>query len=71
MARDILVRYCPFTKAVRNELKANPMYQSSIARFEVENARKIQRLNGVYEKYKKAGGVITPELRDNMLFYQM
>lgn len=71
VARDILVRYCPFTKAVRNELKANPMYQSSIARFEVENARKIQRLNGVYEKYKKAGGVITPELRDNMLFYQM
>ena len=71
VSRDILVRYCPFTKEVRAELKANPMYQSSISRFEVETARKVQRIVGVYEKYKKAGGEITPELRENLLFYQM
>lgn len=71
VARDILVRYCPFTKAVREELKANPMYQMSIQRFEIGNAKKVQRIVGVYEKYKKAGGVITPELKENLLFYQM
>lgn len=71
ISRDILVRYCPFTKDVRAELKSNPMYTSSMSRYEIENAKKMQRIVGVYEKYKKAGGVITQELRDNLLFYQM
>lgn len=71
VARDILVRYCPFTKEVRNELKANPMYTNAITRYEIEMAKKAQRIVGVYEKYKKAGGEITQELRDNLLFYQM
>ncbi len=71
VARDILVRYCPFTKPIREELKANPMYQTSLNRYEIGNAKKVQRIVGVYEKYKKAGGEITPELKDNLLFYQM
>lgn len=71
VARDILVRYCPFVKEIRSELKPNPMYTNSMSRFEVENAKKVQRITGVYDKYKKAGGVITQELRDNLSFYQM
>lgn len=71
VARDILLRYCPFTKEVRAELKPNPMYTSAISRYEIENAKKMQRINGVYEKYKKAGGEITQELQNNLLFYQM
>lgn len=71
VTRDILVRYCPFTKDFRNDLKANPMYQNSISRYEIGNAKVLQRINGVYEKYKKAGGEITPELKENLLFYQM
>ena len=70
IARDILVRYCPFTKDIRAGLKDNPMYTNSMSRYEVESAKKAQRIMGVYEKYKKAGGVITQELRDNLLFYQ-
>jgi len=71
IARDILVRYCPFTKDIRAGLKDNPMYTNSMSRYEVETAKKMQRVMGVYEKYKKAGGVITQELRDNLLYYQM
>lgn len=71
IARDILVRYCPFTKDVRASLKENPMYTSSMSRYEIETTKKMQRIVGVYEKYKKAGGVITQELRDNLLYYQM
>lgn len=71
ISRDILVRYCPFTKDIRTSLKENPMYTSSMSRYEIETAKKIQRITGVYEKYKKAGGIITQELRDNLLFYQM
>lgn len=71
IARDILVRYCPFVKAVRDELKANPLYQTSITKFEADNAKKLQRYNGLYNKYTQAGGEITEELNDNLLFYQM
>ena len=71
VSRDILIRYCPFAKAVRNELKANPLYQASISKFDVETAKKLQRYNSIYDKYEKAGGVITPELKENLLFYQM
>lgn len=71
ISRDILVRYCPFSKSVRNELRANPLYQASITRFETETAKKLQRFNGVYSKYEKAGGEITPDLKENLLFYQM
>ena len=71
VSRDILARYCPFAKFIRNELKSNPLYQASIARFETETAKKLQRYNGIYDKYIKAGGEITPDLKENLLFYQM
>lgn len=71
VSRDILIRYCPFAKGVRNELKTNPLYQASISRFEVETAKKLQRYNSVYDKYIKAGGEITEDLKENLLFYQM
>ncbi len=71
VTRNILLMQCPFVKSVRNELATNPVYQSSIAHFEAENGKKLQRFTGVYDKYEKAGGEITEELRENLLFYQM
>lgn len=71
IARDILIRYCPFVKSIREELKANPLYQTSITKFEADMAKKLQRYNGLCNKYTQAGGEITEELNDNLLFYQM
>jgi hypothetical protein len=47
------------------------MYQSAIHKFEVQNAKKIQRLNGLYDKYQKSGGTITDELKENMDYYSL
>ena len=58
-------------KSIRNELSANPVYQSAMAQFESENEKKLQRIAGVYDKYEKAGGEITVELKENLKFYQM
>ncbi|MDE6432936.1 MAG: cyclic nucleotide-binding domain-containing protein [Lachnospiraceae bacterium] len=71
VSRDILVRYCPFAKGVRKELKSNPLYQNAISKFDVETAKKLQRFNSVYDKYVKAGGEKTKELKENLLFYQL
>lgn len=71
VTRAILTVHCPFVKSIRNELSANPVYQNTIAQFELENEKKLQRFTGVYDKYEKAGGEITAELKENLKFYQM
>ncbi len=47
------------------------MYQTSIPKFERDNAKKAQRLTALYDKYQKAGGEITEELKENLLYCQM
>lgn len=69
--RQIMFTYCPFSKAYRADLKTNPMFADAIGKLETNNARNYKRLQGLYEKYKREGGTITPELRENLNFYQM
>lgn len=71
VSRDILARYCPFVKAIRNELRINPFYQASITRFESEMTKKQQRYRGVYNKYEKAGGENIKDIQDTILYYEM
>lgn len=71
VAREILIQYCPFAKNIRKELTNNPMYQSSLNRYELLNDKKIQRIQGLYDKYQKAGGTITPELEANLEYYTL
>ena len=71
VAREILISYCPFPKPIRDDLSANPMYQNSMRRYEIQMTKKAQRLQGVFEKYKKAGGVITKELEDGLEYFYM
>lgn len=71
VARDILLRNCPFARSVREELKANPVYQATISKLDIEAAKKAQRFSTLYDKYVKAGGKITLELKNNLKFYQM
>lgn len=71
VARDILVRYCPFNKSIRNELRNNPFYQLSMTRFETELTRKQQHYAGVLVKYEKAGGQNIKDLKETALYYDM
>lgn len=71
IAREILITYCPFAKSIREELKGNPMYQSALHRFELQNAKTVQRIQGVYDKYQKAGGRMTRELVENLEYYDL
>lgn len=71
VSRGILITYCPFAKKIRQELKGNPMYQNALQRMEIQTAKKVQRINGLYDKYQKAGGTITKELQDNLDYYDL
>ena len=71
VSREILIKYCPFAKSIRANLAMNPVYQQGISRFEADVKGKLKRYAALYEKYKKAGGELTPEMVDNLMFYQM
>lgn len=71
LTRDILTRYCPFSRELREALANNPLYQNAFNKLELNNQKKIARLNAMYKKYEDAGGTITPDLTENLKFYQM
>lgn len=71
VSRNIFMRYCPFSKEVRQTLMSNPVYQTAFTKLEVENRRSVQRITALYDKYEAAGGTITAGLKDNLKYYQM
>lgn len=71
VARDIMFRYCPFSKEIRSSLGINPMYQEMFNKFEILKERKMRHVENVYSKYQQAGGEITAELQENLDYYQL
>ena len=71
VTRDILSRYCPFSKEIRASLANNPLYQNAFGKLEIENKKNTKRLQSLYKKYEEAGGEISADLNENLRFYQM
>ena len=71
VSRSILVRYCPFIKKIRGELKANPVYQNAFNKLEIEQTKAIQRFGTLYDRFEKAGGVVTEQMKANLIYFQM
>lgn len=71
VAREILVKYCPFSKEIRTSLKTNPLYESAFNKLELTNQKTLQRLSSFYEKYEANGGTITQDLKANLEYYEM
>ena len=71
VTREIMLSYCPFARSIRQELVTNPMYEGALHRFDISNAKKVQRIQGVYDKYQKAGGVLTQELEENLDYFSL
>ena len=71
VVRMIMFTYCPFSKDIRGKLLDSPMYTNAIHKFKANNMKTLKRLQGVYDKYEKEGGEITPEMKENINFYEM
>lgn len=70
-ARDIFIRYCPFSRELRDSLANNPLYQNAFGKLELENQKQLKRFQALYSKYEAAGGEINADLKENLQFYQM
>lgn len=71
VSREILFKYCPFVKGIREGLKTNPMYQEMINRYEILNGRKKRHVELFEDKYTKAGGSMDEDLMENKMFYEL
>jgi hypothetical protein len=71
VARNVLIQYCPFSKPIRQTLKTNPVYQNAFTKLDNENRKKESRLTSLYEKYEAAGGIVGPDLKENLHFCEM
>ena len=63
IARAILFDYCPFSKAVRDKLKANPLFKEMMERYDVKLGQQIHHYDNVFQKLKNTGVKIPPELQ--------
>lgn len=71
VSRDIIFRYCPFSRDIRKELMVNPMYHDMFEKYEILKERKVRHMELWYDRYQKKGGQITEELQMNRDFYDL
>lgn len=69
VSKTILFTYCPFSKAIRERLKTNPMYESLINRHEIKAAKNLKLLKLKYSKLKDSSGSLPPEIIDYITYY--
>ena len=71
VARDIVFRYCPFSKSIRNKLKESPMYRDMIGKFEILNDREAKKVQNVFARYVKSGGESLPEMDEYLKYFEL
>lgn len=63
IARSILFDYCPFSKEIRDKLKANPLYKEMMERYDVKLAQRIHHYDNLFQKLKNIGASVPPEIQ--------
>ena len=63
VARSILFEYCPFSKEIRDKLKANPLYKETMERYDVKLGQKIHHYDNLFQKLKNINAKIPPEIQ--------
>lgn len=71
VARKILFTYCPFPKAIREQLGTNPLYGEVMEKWLLKKAQEKHRLSNVLKKIENSGKEIPKELKDQQLFLEM
>lgn len=70
VSRDILFKYCPFRKAIREELSKNGMYTKIIERHKIKNSHALHISDMVFQKITNSGNDIPVEIREHRMFLE-
>lgn len=71
VARGIFFTYCTFTYAVRQKLRANPLYQELVDRGEIKMKQKRHKMENICQKLRAQGREIPDEIQKEMDFMNM
>ena len=64
VARTILFNHCPFSKEVRDKLKANPLYKDMMDRYGVKQSQKVHHMDNLIQKVKNSGAAVPAEIAE-------
>lgn len=70
-ARNILFAYCPFTRAVRDALLSNPLYEQTIQKAAVKLAKEQRRMESLIYRCRKNRGSCPPELEAQKAYLEL
>lgn len=68
-SREILATYCPFSKAIRDNLERMPIYSNAMKRFNIENKKKIKEYEGKCSHIKQRGFSVPEEIEKTKDYY--
>jgi CRP-like cAMP-binding protein len=66
LVRDILLTYCPFSPAVREELIKNPRYTEILNRYNMKQKQRVQRMMNLIQRVSRMTKDIPRELQDEL-----
>lgn len=69
-AREILIKYCPFSKEIREKLLNNPNFAPAINIFNAQRAKQVKDLERRYTKYTQRGIALEEEMIETLNFYK-
>ena len=71
ISREILFKYCTFSKEIRDSLKDNPQYTALIKQYDVTTAESIHSLEMYEAKIQKAGFEVPDVFKEQKEYYEM
>jgi hypothetical protein len=68
--REIMSTYCPFAKEIREQLKLQPLFEESMARYYREKQKKVREIEGRQRLLQKENIESPQELVDTLSCYR-
>jgi len=69
--RNILNKYCTFSKAYRAKVSSHPMYEQVLSRHEIKTAQAVNHLKTMIDRVEKNGGEVPDEVKKGIEYLRM
>ncbi|MCR5196612.1 MAG: hypothetical protein K6D38_09840 [Pseudobutyrivibrio sp.] len=71
LERNILNKYCTFSKPYRSRVTSHPMFEQALSRHEIKTSQALHHLKSVIDKVEKNGGEVPEEVKQGMEYLRM
>lgn len=71
VSRSILFTYCPFSRQIRTQLQSNPLYKEVLERYNTKTSQKLHHMDILFQKLKKGGTEVPPELEAQLEYLKL